>query len=416
MKLLQILQIAVKSVRKKLLINFLLTALLTFLLFMSFLTVATLTGPYVGKLSAQLQTGKKFSQIGVLLVDGNVEWDKRLDDFLKGLYTAGLVEGIGGYGEAGMQDAGLKPLLQLQNASGVKPESYNDITLMGYFTDDLSLFERDCELDRELIAKNNAGEDILLVVGDLFREIPLGTVIQSDIVPDRQYIVVGYMPHDYHYFVEFPYNDDSVLNASMENPMDERVIFLIQSDSFIETSAQILYREDGITDEVLSRIQERADEEGIRISLMKLETAFTRNSRRAKKESGEAFPYLASMLLSVCVMLLSNQLFQIIGNDGKKYGIYYAVGFCDRDIHLEMVFENCFRLTAALAIAAAGFVKALDSVYSVTLINGDSRRLLFAVSFGAACLMAVMIGIILTEIPFKMMKKKNPAELMRGRE
>lgn len=417
MKWVQTFQVAVKTVGKRLILNFLLILLVSFLLFMAFMITATMTGAYVGKLSAERKTGKKFSQMGVLLVDVNVEWDRKLADFFIKLCIEGLVDGVGGYSEAGMQDAGLKPLLQLQNESGVKSGTrYNEITLMGYFTDNLSLFEGDCRLDRELMGKYDSEEDILLIVGDLFKEIPLGTVIQSEIVPERQYIIVGYMPHDYHYFIQEPFHDDSVINASLENPMDNRVIYLIQEEAYIESTVQVFYKKDGITDEVLSQIQEKADQEGIGVSLIKLETAYERNSRRTKNESALAFPYLVAMFLSVCMIALSGQLLQIIGNDGKKYGIYYAVGFSDKDIHLELAFENAFRLLAGMVIATIGFIAVLKSVFADPFVNADSRSLLFSISFGGALLAALLFGIITTEIPWRMIKSKTPAELMRGRE
>jgi hypothetical protein len=370
-------------------------------------------GPYVGRITAEQQMGMKLSDWGVLDIGLMEEWNEELFANLQKLVEDGIVERIGGYSEAGMKDKGLKELTDIQNETGVKSFfNCDDITLIGYFTESPSLFIDDCKIDKSAMQKSDGKEDIFLLLGNTYRNIPDGTVYQSDLLSERQYIVIGHMPKNYCFFVDSVEIDDELLNASLFKKLDDEVIF-IRQDKIIESSGQLFYLSKGVTEETMTQIKQRADEEGIDLTLMNLETAYKRNNEEAIKESRYAFPYLLVITISVLIMLISYHLVRILG-DSREYGIYYAVGGLDSDIFKKMLMENGLRLIISFPVATILSYGVFRCLYERIEMVAQSKQLLIGTAFAAGLVMAVVLLVIGTYIPWVMLKKKTPTELIRG--
>lgn len=414
MNVLQSFLLAFRSMRKSVFTNCLLTLLLVFSLFMTQLLTASMIGPYAGKITAEKKMDKKLSDWGLIMLDIRQEWNEDVTSYFQKLLGEGIVERIGGYDEAGMRDTGLKDLTEIQNGTSVKQSrNYDDVTLIGYFTDNLSLFAQDCKINQDYVQKSDNKDDILLLLGNSYQDISEGTVYQSDLIAERQYIVIGHMPKNYSFFVDAVYNDDELLNATLINNLDDQVIFVIQGDDYIESQAQLFYVPTGVSEETLTRIRQMADAEGISLSCMKLETSYKRKSERAVEESRYAFPYLLIILISSCVMLISYHLVKIIGNS-KRYGIYYTVGCQDSDIFKMMLIENAVRIILSFFVATLTFYQVFRNLYESYNIIVQSQKIIIGAAILSEIVIAFLLLVVGTSIPWVMLKKKSPAQLIRS--
>jgi len=409
----QVILLALKSIRKRSGTNLALVLLLTFLLFMSQLIVVTWLGPGIGRRIAEYRMGERLSQWGNITIETDQDWDENVWNFLQELKNSGMVDRIGSFALMGMQDAGLSQLTEIQNATKAKDNTQLDkSTLYTYMTDNVGLFDDRLIGDPELLHMYQGENDILLLLGADYQQIDVGTVYQSDLSEDMRYVVLGHLPRGFSFFSEDIYRDDEVWNAGIADDLDDMVI-LIYQDRSVLTAQGLFFVEAGVTPDKLNELKEYADVCGIRISLSRLDTIYERNNKRALDESMEALPYFFIILVSAGVILISYYLADVISNQ-KKYGIYYAIGFQEKDIIKLLLGENVIRMAAALAAAAFSFFKFFRWVYPKGRVIAEAENVLFAAAFIQTLLTGAVLIFFSIYIPMGILRKETPNDLIHA--
>lgn len=411
MKTSNVIFMALRSMRKRSGTNIALILLMAFLFFMSQLITVTWMGPRAGKWVAESRMGEKLSQWGNITLASDQDWDENVWDFLQELKYSGTVDRIGSFALMGMQDTGLYELAEIQNSTGVKDNTLLDeVTLYTYMTDNIWLFDSLFIEDRNLLSTYQGEYDILLLLGADYKQIDTGTIYQSSLFEDMQYVVVGHLPDGFCFFSDDIYRDDEVWNTGIANKLDDMVI-LIYQDKSVLTAQGLFYVEAGITQDKLNELKEYADAYGVRISLTRLDTIYERNNRRALAESMEALPYFLVILVSACVILISYYLVDVIGNR-KKYGIYYAIGFERKDIIKIMLAENGMRAVIALTVSCILFFKFFRWVYPKGMVIAEAENVLFAAALGIALLTGAVLIFLSIYIPMGILGKETPNDLI----
>lgn len=403
--------IALKSLRKKIGTNIILILLLTFLFFMSQLIITTWMGPRIGRLKAESYMNDDFAQWGNMTLEWNQEWNEDLWNFIQELKNTGLVQCIGSFTLMGMEDEGLTELIELQNLTNVKNNTLlNDITLYCYMTDDISLFEKKANINDNIINTYNSKNDILILLGNNYKQIEIGSIYYSSIDRTRRYIVAGYLQLNDYFFSDNIFRNDEMWNAALVNNLDNFVIMIFQ-DHMIMTANELFYIEEGVSPEKLDIIQDIADSYHIEMSLTKLETIYNRNNESAINESLYALPYFIIVFLSVMIIILSYYLIDVIGNK-KKYGIYYILGFKTKDIKWLLLIENSIKIVISFIISVGIFIKFFHFVYPKGYVDEAIEKIICGAAFAGSGFISILFIILCVFIPLHFLKNELPNELI----
>lgn len=407
----EITSMAIKEIKKKFGVHFCLFLLVSFLFFMSQIVVVNLTGPLMGRWIAEHKMKSDFSDWGFITLASDQEWNENVWQFRQELLHSGLVDGVGSFSLMGMRDDGLFELSEMQNASKVKENTMLDgKTLYAYFIDDISILGEEVLADEKLLEDYGGKEEILLLLGKRYQHIPLGTMYQSSLMQERKYVVAGYLPDDFAFFTEGIYHDDEVWNTGLVSDLDDMVIMVFQNH--LQEAAQgLFYISDGVTANKMEEIYKLADIYHIKVSLMKLETLYERNNQSAIAESKYAAPYYMAILISAIVIIISYYLLDMIGNK-KKYGIYYAVGFQNKDVGAVMLVESVITMLLSLMLSFFAFWRFFCFVYPSGCLETEAERFILGIALGSAFLTFVFLILFGVGVPWYILCRQTPKELI----
>jgi len=308
-------------------------------------------------------------------------------------------------------DEAVLPLKNLQN------EKWKDKPLEGYLSDDFvtwmvddfSILGDNLEMDKDVMKRYPGEDNYLILLGDALREIPIGTVYESE-NQGINYVVVGYLPKGYSFYREAVYSDDEFFNLDNTKNLDMSAVLLTQMDEPY-CMGGMLYSSNGSSKEVRDKIIEIARQYHVELSVYSLDSILSRENRSAIALCKYAAPYILLMLSACCVIICAFYLIDIIGNQ-KKYGIYFAIGIGYRDIRKKLLIENGMRLLLAYAISLFWAYYTFAKLYEIKSLTIQTRKILYsgAIISSLSCVMIMLVvGIA---IPMGVLKKKLPVDLI----
>ena len=406
MKPQSILIIAIQNIRNQKIRCFIKICFLTLLIIAVECTMSLLIGPHFGKFVAENKIGESMENYGIITLGDLQEWDSNLFSFYNALLKTKTIDGITSYDMGGMKDPGLRILTNIQNKTGIKKNTDVSVdTTLCYFADSLSLFKNICQLDEELVLNNTDRNDFLILLGTPYQSIPVGTVFQSSLDNNRQYIVVGYLPQDFYLFTNEVFYDDGFMNMNIIEKADDSIILIRIND--IENARPLIYKKHGLTNQDIQNILETANYYGVSVSVLGLTDRILRNNQRAIIECRYTTPYLICIILSAIFIFISIDYGAFIV-DKDKYAIYTSIGINTNDLLNQRRLQSIIYVFCSFLIASTTYVYLFKKVYKISIRQNHYTVYMLFIILLIGLLFGVIIQKLCDIMPIYTLQKSLP--------
>lgn len=356
---------------------------------------------------------------GYFIIDAEGVDEDTYNYFMNKIEEMDGIQGIGGHVLTYLDDNCFNGLISIQEDNRIaepteKSESFvlNNNNKFEVFCMDkkaLSLYDIkviDGELPYEL---DNQKDRIYMYLGYEYREIPVGTVFESE---NSNYVVAGILEKNSSIINEFLSNSAVGVDKYYWN-LDYEAIVLDSNNISYEKYFSV--REDSDIDTIKKEIKSISNKMGINVIIGELNQVI----KVRHKEVEKLIEYIIQLLIITIIVVTITQACMLIVStlsDMTKYSIMNAFGVTKKSIIIVVMLENFIKYILAICISLVGSIVYLKYQY-----ESSKKMYMYAIEIfynsvqWKVCLIFLIIYMIASILPIYEIHRKSLVSIVGGK-